>query len=67
MHLLLLVFALVALVGTAVVLYLGQRGKIESRKIMIGATVVLLISGAAVIVLALQDSAARAEAIAARY
>jgi hypothetical protein len=63
MHLLVLVLALVTLLGTATVLYMVQSGRIESRKIVIGAMLMLLLSSTAVIAVAVQESTARAESV----
>jgi hypothetical protein len=62
-HLLLLTLGLVALSGTAVVMFMLQSGRIGSRKIAIGATLLLLLSGAAVMLVAVQQSTARAETL----
>ena len=56
-----LIFALMALLGIAVVFWRVQTGRIESPKIVIGAALLLVASGTALAILAVQDSAARAE------
>lgn len=55
---LLLIFALVALLGTAVVFLKVQAGTIESRKIVAGASLLLVLSGIALAVVAAEDPAA---------
>jgi hypothetical protein len=62
MHLL-LIFTLVGLLGTGVVFLKVQGGTIQSRKIVVGASLLLGVSGIALAVVAVQDSAVRAQSI----
>lgn len=56
-----LMLSLLALVGIAIVFWKIQTGAIESRKMVVGAALLLVASGTALAVLVLEDSAARAE------
>jgi hypothetical protein len=56
-----LMLSLLALVGIAIVFWKIQTGAIESRKMVVGAALLLVASGTALAVLVMEDSAARAE------
>jgi hypothetical protein len=61
-QLLLMIVALTVLLGTGVVFLKVQSGTIESPKI-VGACLLLALSGLALAIVAMQDSAVRADAI----
>jgi len=58
---LVLLLSLLALVGIAILFWKIQTGAIESRKVAVGAALLLVASGTVLAVLVLEDSAARAE------
>jgi len=55
-----LILALMGLLGSSIVFWKIQTGAIESWKMVAGASLLLVVSGAALAVLALESSAARA-------
>jgi protein-S-isoprenylcysteine O-methyltransferase Ste14 len=62
-QLLLMIVSLTVLLGTGLVFLKVQCGTIESPKIVVGACLLLALSGLALAIVAVQDSAVRADAI----